>query len=284
MRRTYRSRIRTNRTRSLITAGAIVAVCAMLVVSSTLGWINLSFLSFIPQYTVVPIKNLIDRTASDFNALFVDTTQVEEENVRLKNELESMKLELAGIDELKAENERLRQLLSLGESLEYDYVGAGVIAMTPGIWFSEFTIDKGSGDGLAAGMPVMTAGGLVGKITEIAPSTSVVRSVVDSRSALAGIVERTRDSGIVKGILLAGGDANLLKMTYLSAETELVIGDRVLTSGLEGDYPKGLLVGTVSEVSRQASGSESYVILSPAVDFLRIEEVLVITNAGEVGP
>lgn len=284
MRRTYRSRARTNRMRSLITAGVIIAVCAVLVASSMMGWINLSFLSFVPKYTVLPVKSFIDRTVDDFNTLFVDSTQVVEENVRLKNELEGMKLDLADIDELRAENERLRGLLGMAGKLEYSCVGASVIAMTPGSWFSEFTIDKGSGDGLAVGMPVMTASGLVGKITETAPSSSVVRSIVDSRSALAGIIERTRDSGIVKGILMAGDDANLLRMTYLSSETELIIGDRVLTGGLEGDYPKGLLVGTVTEVSRQTSSSEGYVILSPAVDFLRIEEVLVLTGTGEAQP
>ncbi|MGI5900327.1 MAG: rod shape-determining protein MreC [Christensenellales bacterium] len=277
--RRLRTRAQTRRMRGFISAGVIVVVSVLLIVSSMSGWINLSFLSVIPQHTIIPVKNFIEKTVADFRSVFADSTLIAEENQRLHQELSRMELELAGLSELKAENQRLRQLLQIDERGEFEYVGARVMAMTPGNWLSEFSIDKGSGDGMREGMPVVTSKGLVGKITEVAPGMSMVRAVVDSRSALAGIVERTRDNGVVNGILQLDGSGGLLRMMYLSSETELAIGDRVLTSGLEGEYPKGLLIGTISQVSRGTASESGYVIISPAADFLRIEEVLVITNA-----
>ncbi len=277
--RRLRTRAQTRRMRGFISAGVIVIVSVLLIVSSMNGWISLSFLSVIPQHTILPVKNFIEGTIKDFRSVFEDSTLIAQENQRLQQELARMELEISGLSELKAENQRLRQLLQMDEKGDFEYVGARVMAMTPGNWLSEFSIDKGSRDGMSEGMPVVTSKGLVGKIVEVAPGMSMVRAVVDSRSALAGIVERTRDNGVVSGILQLDANGGLLQMMYLSSETELAIGDRVLTSGLEGEYPKGLLIGTVSQVSRGTDSVSGYVVISPAVDFLRIEEVLVITNA-----
>ena len=255
----------------------------LLIISSANGWINLSFLSAIPQYTVVPVKNFVEKTVSDFRSVFADSTLIAQENAKLLQEVTRLKLELEDHNELRLENRRLRELLEIDQAGEFEYTGAQVVAMTPGSWFSEFTINKGGTDGMVIGMPVVTPAGLAGKIVEVGPGISVVRAIVDSRSSLAGVVERTRDNGVVNGMLHMDGSGGLLRMVYLSAETELVIGDRILASGMEGGYPKGLLIGTVSEVSRRTANQSGYVVIAPAVDFLRIEEVLVITNASSNG-
>lgn len=276
------SKKRTRRLRAGIAAGVLVLISVFLLIASNQGWMSFSFLSEIPEYTVVPVKNFFVGTFQSVQGFFTDKSDLQAEILRLENELKALRIKSADLDDVRAENQRLRRLLDFQQREHYNAVAARVIAMTPGNWVSSFTIDRGSEDGIAQGMAVITPDGLVGRVVEVSDSTSVVRSIVDSLSSLAGMVERTRDHGVVNGMLDLNQQGNLLKMDYVQSDTDLTIGDRIITSGMEGIYPKGLLVGTVREISRRSENSVGYIIIRPAADFLRIEEVLVLTDpAGE---
>ena len=146
--------------------------------------------------------------------------------------------------------------------------------MDPGNAFATFTIDRGSRHGVKLNDTVITPDGLVGRIYEVSEFHSVVVSIIDSRSSVGGICERTRDVGMVHGNLNMDQTGDQLRMLYLPADIDLSTGDRVVSSGLEKIFPKGILIGTVQSVSRDGE----YVTLTPAVDFRHLEEVLVITN------
>ncbi|MBE5761297.1 MAG: rod shape-determining protein MreC [Clostridiales bacterium] len=272
------SRVKRRNIRIAIISGSLVLISAFLLFGSYMGFLDLSFLDFIPRYTIVPAKKAIDAVGEFFSDMFVDTTDLEADIISLQRELELKDLDTNEMEELRKENERLRQLLDFSAKDKLNYVGASVVAMTPGNWFSSFTIDAGANDGLKENMPVVTSDGLVGFLSEVSPNTSIVQSIVDSRSSLAGMVSRTRAHGVVNGTLYVRDNNNLMDMTYLVDDTSLAIGDVILTSGLEGIYPKGLVIGTVSEISRQTQDNIGSIIITPSVDFRRIEEVLVVVS------
>ncbi len=150
-----RTKAQTVRIKRYVFAGAAVLVTAFLITANIMGWINFSFLSIIPQYTIIPVKNFFVNTATNIRSVFADSTQIARENERLKQEIARMELELAVLNEMRLENQRMSGLLDMAQSGDWQYVGARVIAMAPESWYVEFAIDKGSVSGLAEGMPVV---------------------------------------------------------------------------------------------------------------------------------
>ncbi len=199
-------------------------------------------------------------------------------------ELENMQLEyrVSQLQEDARENERLSGLLSAYNRYdELDPIYARVIAKDPGQWFEMFTINRGQSSGVAKGMAVITSGGLAGRVYEVGLYYAKVVCVINADSAVACLVERTRDNGIMRGQLTASSSDSLCRMYYVPAVNDIMPGDTIVTSGLDGIYPKGLTVGTVAEVSRQSETSDQYLVIQPAADFEHIEEVLVLQTVIE---
>jgi rod shape-determining protein MreC len=198
------------------------------------------------------------------------------ENRRLKQETQILQGKISRLSQYERENEELRKLLEfrekskLGEILT-DSVGAEVAGRNPSNWYRTLVIDRGKRDGLKRDMIVVSGEGLVGRISEVSFATSQVVLVLDEDSCVSASVERTKEHGIVQGQL-----SDTLKMKYLSGKTEVVQGDAIRSSGLGGIYPKGLLIGTVSEVKRADYGLTMSAEVLPAVDFSRLERVLVL--------
>lgn len=183
-------------------------------------------------------------------------------------------------EELAAENARLRELLEFKEiSVNQELKAAQIIGKEPGNWFEVFTIDIGANDGIAVGMPVITPKGLVGRVEEVGLSWAKVMSIIDVRSSVSAIMERTRDTGVVKGAIGSDDLTATLTMNYLPLDTDIIEGDSVLTSGYDEVYPKGLVIGSVTRSTDQSGGK--LVIVQPSVDFRRLEEVLVIVSTQE---
>ena len=205
-------------------------------------------------------------------------------------ELEQLQVRMAQLEQaadenatLKAENERLKKLLNYVETLEnYDYVTAVVTGNSQGVWFETFTINAGRNKGIKKDMSVVCADGLVGRIIEEGANWSKVTAIIDASSEVSVMVERTRDIGVVRGAFSTADD-NQLELYYLPSGFDLVPGDRIVTSGMSSIFPKSIVVGTVSEVTRRsAEGTQSNAIIEPAVDFGHLEEVLVlIEKTGE---
>lgn len=220
-----------------------------------------------------PITQQIEESAQQANAL--------EQNRVLQAQVESLQTENRLLEEQRAENERLTELLGLKEAYgTNESVAARVIAKNTDPYFQVFLIDKGSYDGITQNMAVLHGDGLVGRIVEVAPTWSRVLAMIDGRSGVSAIVSRTRDQGIVRGSLDTMSD--MCRMVYVASDADVMPGDQIVTSGLGGVYPKGVLIGEVTEVSLSEDTEEQYLLVKPAVNFLSVEEVLVVSVGEDV--
>jgi rod shape-determining protein MreC len=199
-----------------------------------------------------------------------------EENERLQKKVRELTLENLSLRGIQGENRRLRKLLDFKESAGRTLLPAQVVGRDTRQWYSSILIDKGTKDGIQPEMAVICEEGVVGKVIEAGPSLSTVLLIIDGRSRVGGIVERTREAGIVEG-----SSFNTCRLNYLPRRSETRPGDRVLSSGLGGVYPKGLSVGEVTGVNEGEYGLFSYADVLPGVNFARLEEVLVIIERGE---
>lgn len=196
---------------------------------------------------------------------------VREENEQLRQELLQYRTANIEYREAVATNVRLQKLLELKESLPPPTLTAEIVGKDPSLWFHTFTINRGSSDGVQKGMPVVTVEGVVGQVLTSSPNYSKVLLATDPNSAIEIITQKTRVQGIVKGL---GRDAFGLYYVLKSAEVEK--GDYVLTSGLGGVFPKGLMVGTVSAVMKTRRGMFQTIEIDPAVDFSQLEYLIII--------
>lgn len=205
----------------------------------------------------------------------------QEENEKLLAQVEQQEQKLREMESFEKENQRLRALLELKDNnADKDMVGCEVIAKDPGNWFDVFTIDKGKNYNIKKNDVVVTNNGLVGRITEVGNNWAKVVAIIDTDSSVGAILTRTQDIAIVDGDM-ALSDSGQCKLSSVTNGSSLVVGDEVETSGLGGIYPKGILIGTVSEVKSDATGYSQYAIIDTAVDFERIREVLVIRMPAE---
>lgn len=204
-------------------------------------------------------------------------SELSAEYASLKRDYEALQLEVASLEEEAAENDRLSSLVGAYDRYSsLSPVYAKVIARDPGIWFDTFSINVGTRDGVKVDMAVVTGDGLVGRIYEAGYNWSKVLTVIDSRSAVACLVQRTRDNGVLRGVTTETYTTASCYGYYLPSSSDASVGDTVITSGVDMLYPKGLPIGTVSAISREGETSEDYIVVTPYVDFLHIEEVLVL--------
>ena len=204
-----------------------------------------------------------------------DVRQVYSENIRLREQLE----EYEGVDlrmnELRLANARLRNLLDFQQQVDHEVTAAEVIGRNPSTWHSSVTINKGSRHGIEVNMPVVNSQGLVGRVTEVYPAYSKVQLLVSPDSGTSAIVQRTRDNGVLMGLHTPTG---YTRLTHLPPDSDIQVGDVVVSSTLTGVYPKGILIGRVVEVSYDPVKMETSALVKPEVDFERLEEVLIITD------
>lgn len=247
------------------------------------------------SYTSSPLANAANVIASPFRAAYTgvadwfndkqnyyrDTTALQEENAALKKRLAEMEAAIRQAELDSAENERLKELLGLQSQrpdLTSDLQAAMITEHTVTNWTSSLTIDKGTRHGLEVNDCVISeTGALVGVINEVGTNWATILTLVDTDTSLGAQVFRTSDLGLAQGNFSLMGE-NRLRLEYLSADCTLLGGDLVVTSGLGGYYPAGLVIGSVAEVQRDDSGATSFAILEPAVDFDELSEVFVIRS------
>ena len=193
------------------------------------------------------------------------------ENERLRKRLQTLEVERQRLLEAEATNRHLQQLLDFRNELPSGAITATIIASSASSWFQSCVISKGSADGVRKGMAVVTPLGVVGKVVAVTGRTAKVLLLTDPNSGIDVLVQRTRSRGIVSGSLESG---TVLK--YIKRSEDVQEGDRLVTSGLDSGFPKGLLVGTVIRVRKQNRGLFQSVEVWPAVQAARVEEVLVV--------
>lgn len=259
-----------------ITLIAVLALLLILLVangSKVANWVENGLATVLTPVEGAAAK-ASDAIVGFFKRVF-NTTDADVENERLRAELalqEQMKTEL---EELRKENERLSGLLNYSSALgEKNVCAARVIAKSSGVWFRTLTLNVGRNKGVDIDMTVIASEGLVGRVSEVGYDWCKVTCIIDSSSIVPILVERTRDNCMAHGLLEGTrGDASM-ELYYLPSDrTNLEPGDIVVTSGIDGIYPKGILVGTVTEVFVEG---EINAVISPSVDFMHLEEVAVI--------
>jgi rod shape-determining protein MreC len=202
---------------------------------------------------------------------YVFLINLEKENRVLKQKIAELQEENHRMKEMKLTNERMRQLLKFREQNSPSMIGAEVIGQDPSSWFKSVTIDKGEGDGVKKGMAVVSPTGVIGQVLKTAPHYATVLLVTDYNSAIDCIVQRTRAKAIVEGV-----GENRCQLKYLLRADEAAVGDVVVTSGLGGNFPKGLMVGEIKKIDKRGHGVFQYAELVPSVDLTQLEEVFVI--------
>jgi|SRR5687767_4081300 len=197
------------------------------------------------------------------------------ENERLRKRIETLEVERQRLLEAEATNNRLKQLLDFRGQLTGRVVTASIIANTASGWFHSCLLDKGSADGVRKGMAVVTPLGVVGQVVSVTPRTAKVLLLTDPNSGIDVLVQRTRARGIVSGSLESG---TILK--YVKRSEDIQEGDRLLTAGTDGVFPKGMMAGTVIRVTKQHIGLFQFIEVLPAVQSARVEDVLVVAAEG----
>ena len=213
-----------------------------------------------------------------FFSHFGDISVLRQENEKLENKITQLEEKIQRNEMYKTENERLRSMLNLKDTYkEFDLVAANVTGKDSSTWFLSLTIDRGTDDGLEMADTVITYDGLVGHITDIGSDWARVTTILDSQSTVAVVVERTEDLATIDGDIDLAANG-LCKMTYISKDSSITVGDIAKTSGLGGVYPKGISVGKISKIHSENKGVSQYAEVEPFVDFNRIYEVFVIKN------
>jgi len=197
-----------------------------------------------------------------------------EENLRLRQELSrAAEMKNAWV-EARLDNARLRRMVGLDDRLEQQVVFAEVIAQDPTAWFKTVIINKGRRDGIAKGMPAVVPEGIVGQVTDVAEGYAKILLMIDPNSAVDALIQRNRVRGLIKGDTT---DRCRLELVLLKEDVE--IGDTVITSGLDGVFPKGLRAGVITAVEAPPNEMFHLITIKPFVDYEKLEALLVILVA-----
>jgi rod shape-determining protein MreC len=203
---------------------------------------------------------------------YVWTVGARQENAQLREALRQLSLENGSYQQIKEENVRLRRLLSLNEITPYEITGARVVARTPSFLSNVIYINKGSKDHVPVDAPVVSGDGIVGRTVLVSGHQSQVQLLTNPDASIGVMIERTRVPGVMRG----SGDL-LLDLNYVGNAEQVNAGDIVLSSGLDGVYPKGLVIGKVVDSHKGKTVFRS-IKVQPIVDFVRLEEVSVLLS------
>lgn len=255
---------------------ALSLVCFLLITISVKKKYNSTFIQIAVISALAPVQ---DFAAKSINLMsrgvnfYFDLVGVKKENETLKKELNSLKADAARLAELNLENQRLRQMLAFKENSPLKLVAARVIGVDATNWSRTIIIDRGSGDGLRDDMSVATPNGLVGKLIEVSPAYSKAMLLTDGRSAVDGIVQRSRASGVVFGT-----SEGTSIMRYLPLDADVRPGDLIISSGMGGVFPKGLVVGKVKKLDNSGQSLFKEAEIDLGATLANLEEVFVIVK------
>lgn len=267
----------------ILTGVCLVALFISLVFNLSGGPLNtVAGYVFIPmQKGINGAGSWISNKTNDFKTL----GEVLKENKELQEQVDELTVQLNNTKLEQYELDNYRQLLELDEQYgEYDKIAAHVIAMDGTNWFSTFTIDKGSKQGIQKGMNVIAGSGLVGIVTDVGPNYAKVRSIIDDSSNVSSMVLTTKDNFNVSGSLMSMNKDKLLPFSELRDEDdEVKVGDPVVTSRVSDQYQPGILIGYVYSIEDNANNLTKSGTITPVVDFQHLQEVLVITDIKNTG-
>jgi rod shape-determining protein MreC len=268
---------------------------AMIVVLIVLMFLSIVFLSLSSRQSypahgpgrlaiaiVAPFQKTIMSTVrygQDVWRNYFFLVSIAEDNDRMRKELHQLRALKHQHEELRQANERLRALLSLGQEIQRPVIAAQVVGKDPSPWFQTILVDKGRADGVEIGLPVITTQGVVGLVVEAAGGYAKVVLITDPNSAVDAMVQSNRARGIIKG-----GTSGYCVLNYVLRHHDLNVGDTVVSSGMDGVFPKGMPIGRVSGIIKNIAGLFQDVTVTPYVDFERLEEVLIVPKMDNADP
>jgi len=263
------------RIRALALLGIVAGVCLVLLTLQMRGRsVGASDALAVVTTPIQTVLARVNRATLGVWGTYRDWKNVRAENRRLRDETQRLRVEALRVTETDAENQRLRRLLTLKESLPLETMAGEIIAREWGGWVRSLTINRGRGDAVARLTAVIAPDGLVGRIVDVRAGSSVVQVLTDPASTVGAHVVRTRTPGIIEG-----EPRGTLRFKYMARDgSGIQVGDVVVTSGLGGLFPGGIPIGRVRTIDDRGSALFSYAQVTPAVDFARIDEVLLLTG------
>ncbi|WP_051539853.1 rod shape-determining protein MreC [Clostridium ihumii] len=258
----------------------ILSVCFLFLIGYTVQREHMSFVENGVGVALNSVEGVIynvgNKIKDSFSFIF-NIKDIKKENDKLREESDKANRLIAQNKMLIDENARLRKELNFKNTKsEYEYVGADIVGMSGQNFLDGFRLNRGSKDGIATKMVVVTSAGLVGQVTSVGSNWCIVQTLCNENIAVAGHVLSTKESdGIVKGYK-SSEDKFLAEITGLSINSNIKEGDTILTSGLGGVYPKGIEIGKVLEVREDKAAVMKSAIIKPNIDFNSLEQVLIV--------
>ncbi|MBU4120449.1 MAG: rod shape-determining protein MreC [Proteobacteria bacterium] len=260
-----------------IAVAAVLLIISLTVLSfSAIRPSETGFLRKMVLEAAAPVEDTINISLQNLHDVwkrYLFLVGLEDENRRLRKQNADLTEQLNRYREGSLEAMRLQKLLELREGFPQRAVAARVIDHNRSSLFKTLLINKGTADGLRVGLAVLSDQGVVGRIIETSWHASRVLLLIDGNSNIDGLIQRSRAQGILQGAGSAG-----CSLKYISRAEEVLAGDVVISSGLSGVFPKGLLLGVVTGASRKEGGLFQKIDVAPAVDFEKLEEVLALTT------
>jgi rod shape-determining protein MreC len=254
-----------------------IACCIILIMVSSRQPAALEKAEQVPISIIAPFQNMITGTirfAEDIWSHYFYLASAAKENEHLKRALNQSVERHNQYIETELTNKRLRSFLEFKKKTTSRVVAAEVVGRDPSPWFQTIMIDKGTTDSVKQGLPVVVANGVAGQVMSVSSGYAKVLLITDRNSAVDALVQRSRARGIIKGF-----SSDRCFFQYVLRKNDVKVGDTVVTSGLDGVYPKGLRIGRVSGVVRRNAGMFQKVEVTPYVDFEKLEEVMVVLES-----
>jgi len=263
------------RIRALALLGIVAGVCLLLLTlqmrGGAAGASDALAIFTTPVQTVV---SRVNRTAFGLWSTYQDWKNVRAENRRLRDEAQRLRVESLRVSEVDEENRRLRRLLQLKEALPLETISGEIIGREWGGWVRSLTVNRGRTSRVVRLTAVIGPDGLIGRIVDVRAGSSVVQVLTDPASTVGAHVVRTRTPGIIEG-----EPRGTIRFKYMARDgAGIQVGDMVVTSGLGGLFPRGIPIGRVRAIDDRGSALFHYAQIAPAVDFARIDEVLLLTG------
>jgi rod shape-determining protein MreC len=218
-----------------------------------------------------PVTTVTSSISGYFGSI-ANLRSAQDENTTLKNRVQELEVELKGKEELSAENQRLKSLLDLKSESKYKVLSARIIGRDPSVWFDSSIVNRGSLDGVKLNMPVVTDGGLVGRVTAVGPLTSQIDLITRDKSGVGGVVGEISDSNAL-GVVSGTSKRDVVEMRYVSGSVDVKQGQIVYTTGQDGIYPAGLRIGEIVEVISGTATTPHRIYIRPSAGLDSMREV-----------
>jgi len=254
----------------------VLLVCLLLLTIQTRGG-GAGRPADVVAFVVTPFQSVlahVHRRALGIWTTYTDWKSIRTDHHLLQAETERLRIQALQVEETRQENARLRRLLALRERLPLSAMAGEVVGREEDGWVRAITVNRGRGHGINRQAPVIVPEGLVGRVLQVRSGASVIQLLNDPASSVGAVVQRTRTYGLVEG-----APRGTVRLKFMARDgSQVAPGDTVVTSGLGNLFPKGLPIGRVIAIEDKGSALFHFAVLAPAVDFARIEEVLLLTG------